>query len=73
MLEVEPTGQRGRTATGSGRNGLHIVSPPSGRYVVDIHRHPLAVTFCQARGYLPSFSASPPLTSRSILLGGTRV
>jgi len=35
MLEVEPTGQSGRTATGSAETGgAHIVLLPSGRHVV---------------------------------------
>jgi len=35
MLEVEPTGWRGCTTSGSGRNGRgHIVSLPPMRYLV---------------------------------------
>jgi len=35
MLELEPTGQSGRTATGSAETGgAHIVLLPSGRHVV---------------------------------------
>ena len=35
MLELEPTGQSGRTATGSAKTGgAHIVLLPSGRHVV---------------------------------------
>jgi len=35
MLEVEPTGKRGRTATSSGQNGGgDVIFLPSGRYLV---------------------------------------
>jgi len=48
MLDVKPTGQRGRTASGNVRNGPgHIVSSPSARYQLAILQDAAADTTCE--------------------------